>query len=144
MASKNPLNDTIEYKDVMIKILNLIIWYSEIVEKLNFIFDPFSSEQKIMNVLIQLRNISEIVSISKFINEKIFGFQKEEDVRISEKEKKIILQILRGQFIFKFLSNELKTKDLISFIPYLNNLRKRIKISKQEFFYCFEMIKKNE
>ena len=34
MASKNPLNDTIEYKDVMIKILNLIIWYSEIVEKL--------------------------------------------------------------------------------------------------------------
>ena len=54
MASKNPLNDTLEYKDVMIKILNLIIWYSEIVEKLNFIFDPFSSEQKIMNVLIQL------------------------------------------------------------------------------------------
>lgn len=96
MASKNPLNDTIEYKDVMIKILNLIIWYSEIVEKLNFIFDPFSSEQKIMNVLIQLGNIYEIVSISKFINEKIFGFQKEEDVRISEKEKKIILQILRG------------------------------------------------
>lgn len=142
MASKNPLNDTIEYKDVMIKILNLIIWYSEIVEKLNFIFDPFSSEQKIMNVLIQLWNITEIVSISKFINEKIFGFQKEEDVRISEKEKKIILQILRGQFIFKFLSNELKTKDLIYFIPYLNNLRKRIKISKQEFFYGFEMTKK--
>ena len=110
MASKNPLNDTIEYKDVMIKILNLIIWYSEIVEKLNFIFDPLSSEQKIMNVLIQLGNISEIVSISKFINEKIFGFQKEEGVRISEKEKKIILQILRGQFIFKFLSNELKLK----------------------------------
>ncbi len=49
-----------------------------------------------MNVLIQLGNIYEIVSISKFINEKIFGFQKEEDVRISEKEKKIILQILRG------------------------------------------------
>ena len=95
-----------------------------------------------MNVLIQLGNIYEIVSISKFINEKIFGFQKEEDVRISEKEKKIILQILRGQFIFKFLSNELKTKDLISFIPYLNNLRKRIKISKQEFFYGFEMTKK--
>ena len=71
MASKNPLNDTIEYKDEMIKILNLIIWYSEIVEKLNFIFAPFSSEQKIMNVLIQLGNISEIVSISKFINEKI-------------------------------------------------------------------------
>ena len=139
---QNPLNDTIEYKDVMIKILNLIIWYSEIVEKLNFIFDSFSSEQKIMNVLIQLGNIPEIVSISKFINEKIFGFQKEEDVRISEKEKKIILQILRGQFIFKFLSNELKTKDLISFIPYLNNLRKRIKISKQEFFYGFEMTKK--
>ena len=42
-----------------------------IVEKLNFIFDSFSSEQKIMNVLIQLGNISEIVSISKFINEKI-------------------------------------------------------------------------
>jgi hypothetical protein len=96
MASKNPLNDTIEYKDEMIKILNLIIWYSEIVEKLNFIFDPLSSEQKIMNVLIQLGNIPEIVSISKFINEKIFGFQKEEGVRISEKEKKIILQILRG------------------------------------------------
>ena len=71
MASKNPLNDTIEYKDEMIKILNLIIWYSEIVEKLNFIFDPFSSEQKIMNVLIQLGNIYEILSISKFINEKI-------------------------------------------------------------------------
>ena len=113
-----------------------------IVEKLNFIFDSLSSEQKIMNVLIQLGNISEIVSISKFINEKIFGFQKEEDVRISEKEKKIIFQMLRGQFIFKFLSNELKTKDLISFIPYLNYLRKRIKISKQEFFYGFEMTKK--
>ena len=142
MASKNPLNDTIEYKDEMIKILNLIIWYSEIVEKLIFIFDPFSSEQKIMNVLIQLGNIPEIASISKFINEKIFGFQKEEGVRISEKEKKIIFQMLRGQFIFKFLSKELKTKDLISFIPYLNNLRKRIKISKQEFFYGFEMTKK--
>ena len=141
---QNPLNDTIEYKDEMIKILNLIIWYSEIVEKLNFIFDSFSSEQKIMNVLIQLGNIPEIASISKFINEKIFGFQKEEGVRISEKEKKIIFQMLRGQFIFKFLSNELKTKDLISFIPYLNNLRKRIKISKQEFFYGFEMTKKNE
>jgi hypothetical protein len=76
MASKNPLNDTIEYKDVMIKILNLIIWYSEIVEKLIFIFDPFSSEQKIMNVLIQLGNIPEIVSISKFINEKNFWILK--------------------------------------------------------------------
>ena len=51
---QNPFNDTIEYKDEIIQILNLIIWYSEIVEKLNFIFDPFSSEQKIMNVLIQL------------------------------------------------------------------------------------------
>jgi len=139
---QNPLNDTIEYKDEIIQILNLIIWYSEIVEKLNIIFDPLSSEQKIMNILIQLGNIPEISSISKFINEKIFGFEKTEGVRISEKEKKIIFQMLRGQFIFKFLSKELKTKDLISFVPYLNNLRKRFKISKQEFFYGFEMTKK--
>jgi len=140
---QNPLNDTIEYKDKIIEIFNLIIWYSEIVEKLNIIFDPLSSEQKIMNILIQLGNIPEISSISKFINEKIFGFEKTEGVRISEKEKKIIFQMLRGQFIFKFLSKELKTKDLISFVPYLNNLRKRFKISKQEFFYGFEMTKKN-
>ncbi len=140
---QNPLNDTIEYKDKIIQILNLIIWYNEIVGKLNFIFDSLSSEQKIMNILIQLGNIHEISSISKFINEKIFGLEKEEGIRTSEKEKKIIFQMLRGQFIFKFLSKKLKTKDLISFIPYLNNLRKRIKISIQEFFYGFKMTKKN-
>ena len=139
---QNPLVDAIELKDDIIKMLNIIIWYSDIADKFNSIFDPYSSEHKIMNILIQLGNIPEISSISKFINEKIFGFQKEEGVRISEKEKKLIFQMLRGQFIFKFLGEELKASDLISFVPYLNNLSKRTKITKQEFFYGFELTKK--
>jgi hypothetical protein len=44
---QNPLVDTIEFKDNKIKILQLMIWYSEIVQQLNIIFDPLSSEQKI-------------------------------------------------------------------------------------------------
>lgn len=50
--------------------------------------------------------------------------------------------MLRGQFIFKFIIEKLKAEDLITFVPYLNNLGKRIKISKQEFFYGFELTKK--
>jgi hypothetical protein len=139
---QNPLMDTFEFNDDKIKLLNLIIWYSDIVEKLNSIFDPYSSEQKIMNILVQLGNIPEITSISKYINEKIFGFQKEEGVRISEKEKKLIYQMLRGQFIFKFLGEQLNANDLTSLVSDLNDFSKRNKISKQEFFYGFELTKR--
>ena len=138
---QNPLVDTLDIKNNKIKILKLMIWYSEIVQKLNIIFDPSSSEQKIMNILIQLNNIHEIVPISKYINERIFGFRKDEGDRISEKEKKTIFQMLKGQFIFKYISSKFEIEDLINFVPYLNNLQNRINISKEEFLYGFEMIK---
>ena len=55
-----------------------MIWYNKIVEYLNILFEQSNSEQKVMDILIQLNNIHEISSIYKYINEIIFWISNKE------------------------------------------------------------------
>ena len=121
------------------KLNELLFWYSFNEENLNKLLDPDTNERTYMELSMNLYKDSELDPIMTYINEKKLELSDDiENRNLSFKEKRKIMQMLRGLFIAKIKNCGIDLNELNNIVQVMNSrINYTEEIPDEEYYFSY-------
>ena len=117
-----------------------IFWFSKLSEQIEYLFQNQDNMNSILKILISLKSGFETKNLAKFLSERLMRAEKGGNLTNDNLYK--CLRMLRSLLLIRLYNHGINLKDLSKIFQMFNSKIKRNKISNEEFYFTFEVAKK--